>query len=501
MNTFITTALPYANGDLHWGHFYEAIIADIYAKHKKLPLISGDDQHGAAITLFVEKNKLNIEQHLENQYLSHLSQYNRLGINFSHFGKTHSPIHTQLVTHFYQILKDKGLIFSKSTISWFDEEKQQFLPDRYVRGQCPACYKDNVYPHVCEHCNHYFEAHDLIHPVSSLSQTTPVLKQTEHFFLDSSLFYDKLNDFCESLQIHDSIKKKILDKSLKQLNEIDISRDLPYFGIKIPDYPLAFYVWFDAPIGYLSLILESILHKQPSLSFHEGLHIIQNLHIEHIIGKDIAYFHTFFWLNLLDILDFKIPDKIHVHGWITQENGEKYSKSQGDSLNLYDFSDEQIDAIRFYFTSIYDKSINDNIFSLKKSYEYYNQFIVGKFVNIYSRISKLLENRSISRIELHSNSHYDYQSIIEKHLDSLDLKYVVKNLFSWIDEVNSYIQDKKPWKTDSQEDFIDICTCALNEFHLISQYIGLICPYLNHKIKVINYSDIYHIHLSDKISS
>lgn len=499
MNTFITTALPYANGDLHWGHFFEAVISDIYSKHKKIPLISGDDQHGAAITLFAEKHQLNIENHLQQQYSSHINQYDYLGIDFASFGQTHTKTHQKLVLYIYEKLKEKQYIFSKNTVSWYDEQYNQFLPDRYVRGQCPHCLQDNVYPHVCEHCNQYFQSDELINPVSSLSGKTPVLKTTEHVFLKTDTFYDNLENFCEQLQIHDSVKKKILDKTLSQLNAVDITRDLPYFGITVPDYDLAFYVWFDAPIGYLSLILEYILKQDNTLSFEQAIEQLQCLHIEHVVGKDITYFHTFFWLNILDLLNFDLPKKLHVHGWILQDNGEKYSKSNEDKLDLRQFSPQQIDAIRFYFASIYDKSIQDNTFSLKKAYDIYNTFIVGKYINIYSRISKLLEKRNISGITILQSSKYDYLVEIENELNNFHLKNVVKILFSWIDEVNSFIQDKQPWNIENQEDFIEVCSIALNEFKHISYYIGLVCPYLNKTLKNIEYNDIKHIHLSSRI--
>lgn len=499
MNTFITTALPYANGDLHWGHFFEAVISDIYSKHKKIPLISGDDQHGAAITLFAEKHQLNIQTHLQQQYISHINQYNYLGIDFSHFGQTHNSIHEKVVLYLYEKLKDKQYIFSKSTISWYDEQYQQFLPDRYVKGQCPHCLKPNVYPHVCEHCNQYFLSEELIAPVSSLSGNTPILKNTEHLFLKTEQFYGNLEQFCNQLNIHDSVRKKILDKTLSQLDDIDITRDLPYFGINVPGHNLAFYVWFDAPIGYLSFILTYLLENDKQLTFEEGIEKLKHLQIEHVIGKDITYFHTFFWLNLLDLLEFDLPKKLHVHGWILQDNGDKYSKSNGDKLDLSLFSRQEIDAIRFYFTSIYDKSIQDNIFSIKKAYEVYNTFIVGKYINIYSRISKVLEKRNISTLTLSQNSIYHYSKDIDNELNDFHFKNVVKILFSWIDEVNGFIQDKQPWNIENQELFIEICSIALSEFKHISYYIGLICPYLNQTLKSIEYTDIKHIHLSSRI--
>lgn len=305
--------------------------------------------------------------------------------------------------------------------------------------------------------------------------------------------------FCNLSDIHSSAKKKILDSSLKELKHIDITRDLPYFGINLPNKNLAFYVWFDAPLAYLSFILEHLSIHHESLQFDELLSLLNDISLEHVIGKDITYFHTFFWLNLLNILDLPLPKKLHVHGWIVQKNGEKYSKSNGDKLDSNVFSHKEIDAIRLYFCSIYDKSIQDNEFSLKSSYELYNQFIVGKFVNIYSRITKILSKNNISSIHL-SISQFNYENKIINELNDFHLKNALKLLFSWIDDVNQYIQFEEPWKIDNQDLLINVCSKALSEFNLISYYIGLICPNLNNNLKSINYSDIQHTHLTNKIT-
>ena len=498
MNNLITTALPYANGDLHWGHFYEAIIADIYAKHKGCPLISGDDQHGAAITIYAEKHKLDLKEHLKSQYQSHLEQYQKLGIKFDFYGQTSSIFQKKLVLYFYEKLKAKNLIFYRDTISWFDQQAGKFLPYRYVRGNCPHCGKGNVYPHICEHCNAHFNAEELVNPISVDSGNTPELKTTEHLFLNTEAFFQHLDGFCTKLQVHDSIRKKILDNALSHLKEIDISRDLPYFGIQVPDRDLAFYVWFDAPLGYLSFILEKISQENPSLSFEELIAILPTLKLEHVIGKDIVYFHTFFWLNLLQILDLPLPERLHVHGWIVQDNGEKFSKSNGDKLNLLDFQDNQIDAIRLYFASIYDGSILDNNFSLEGCWDFYNHLVVGKFVNIYSRISKILEKNSIKTVILQEKSHYHYEESLVKSLDDFHLKNAIKTLAEWCDVINQYIETNQPWKKESVE-LIEIGSHVLTEFRLIGKHIGSICPYLSVMLNSLDYHDIHHIHLAKKL--
>lgn len=497
MKTFITTALPYANGDLHWGHFFEAVIADIYAKYKKVPLISGDDQHGAAITLFASKHGLDIHSHLQAQHYNHCQQYQQLGIDFISFGQTHNQFHQKLVLYCYQQLSQKGLIVPQITVSWFDQEKQQFLPDRYVRGTCPHCGTSDVYPHICDHCNHHFESSKLLNPVSSLSLTTPILKETTHYFLNTESFFERLSEFCTQLNLHPSVKKKILDKSLDALTSIDITRDTPYFGIPVPNQELAFYVWFDAPLAYLSFILEQ--HNiDKNVTIEECFEQLQTIEIEHFIGKDIIYFHTFYWLNLLHILNVPLPKKLHVHGWIVHKSGEKYAKSNGDKLDLAQFSGEQIDAIRLFFATHYDGSIQDSEFSLEKAYILYNQYIVGKYINIYSRISKLcVKNQFLALIK--QDSIYTWKEHVEEAFAQCNLKNATKYLFSWIDEINGFIQDHRPWAV-SQKECHDISQIALNEFHHIAPYIALICPHVGAVLKNIDFNHIEHRHLSARIA-
>ncbi len=503
MNHFITTALPYANGNLHFGHFFEATIADIYAKYKQTPLISGDDQHGAAITIYCQKNQLNIQDHLKNQYNHHLEQYQKFGIKYSYFGQTSHSFHHELVQYFYSQLISKKLIEIKDVQSWFDINSNQFLPDRYIRGKCPHCHHDNVYPGVCEYCGHEILAKDLLFPQSIFENSQIILKTTKHGFLNSENFYENLKLFLDKNIICDAVKAKLLDEHLKSTKDIDITRDGPYHGIPIPSQDGVilleqfFYVWFDAPIGYLSFIAQYIQEKEPQLTFNQLLEKLSNISVEHIIGKDISYFHTFFWLNLLDILDLNIVKKIHTHGWITLENGEKISKSKGDSIDLKKFQPEEIDAIRLFFFSNYEDGIEDIKLDFKKAYDFYDTVIIRKFFNIYSRISKIVETKLNGKF-----NHSDIKlNQIDKCFESFSFKKASQEIILLLNQINQEIQEKQPWKENDLIKLQKICDDFLNRFFALSHFLQIICPSIEEKIILIDPSNIKHILLGKNISN
>ena len=496
---YLTIALPYANGNLHIGHYYEAVIADIYAQHKNYKLISGDDQHGSSITLFTEKNNIDINSHLIKQHNFNIEQYKKLNVDFTTYGETHSKLHKQLVLYFYEKLLEKGFIEYKNTLSWYDVSENKFLPEKYIKGTCPSC-KSETNTLICEVCNTHIPPLELIDPISLYSNTTPILKETLHAFLKTDKFYDNLKILLNQVKIPDSIKSKILEDSIKNITEIDISRDLPYFGINIPDKDLAFYVWFDAPIGYLSFILEDIMLKNPLLQFEDLVEKLKYINFEHIIGKDISFFHTFYWLNLLNILDLNLPTKIQIHGWLLTQNDKKYSKSASDSFNLMDLDDSQIDAIRLYFSSIYDSNkIADVNFELTNAYKLYNDLIVGKFVNIYSRVSKVLINNDITNINVGYNTHNYFGCNIIKGLDENNLKFVILNIDNWLNDINQYIQETQIWKLNDRIEIECIAQIVLNNFQTIRKFIELICPNLKKELSKIDFNNLQHFHLTQRI--
>jgi methionyl-tRNA synthetase len=518
----VTTALPYANGPLHLGHFYEATLADIYARSQTsnsnrnndnynynhhsdsvcplplpcVPLIAGEDQHGAAITLFAKKQGIAETQHIATQFEQHSGQYQKLNINHAFFGQTHSPLHTQLTQYFFQKLKASGKIIRKTTQSWYDEAEKQYLPDRFVKGQCPHCHATNQYPEICEVCGKHFSSATLVSPVSTQSGNTPYLKDSEHYFLDTSSFYDNLKVILKNhpVIICEAAKAKLLDGSLATQDWLDISRDKPYFGIDVPseESNQCFYVWFDAPIGYLSFTLEYIAqnyHQQTgqTLSFNQLLEFLPYIRFEHFIGKDIVYFHTYYWLNLLALLGLESVVSIKTHGWIT-DKGEKLSKSSGNSHDLNTLSDNQIDALRLYFFSHYENSIYD--IELGDIYEQYNQVIIGKYINLYSRTTKLIETGLAGKLTPVKSIELGQWQIKNQQIVDLiqkgDFKLAYENWIILLNEINAWFQEKKPWQylkenlaiDNPRENLNAVCFVAYQivcDFH---QWLGAVCPHL-----------------------
>jgi methionyl-tRNA synthetase len=504
----VTTALPYANGPLHLGHFYEATLADIYARnqtyshsgnhsnhsHSVAPLIAGEDQHGAAITLFAKKQGIAETQHIATQFEQHSGQYRKLNIHHAFFGQTHSPLHTQLTQYFFQKLKISGKIIRKTTQSWYDEAEKQYLPDRFVKGHCPHCHAANQYPEICEVCGKNFSSATLVSPVSTQSGNTPYLKDSEHYFLNTSSFYDNLKVILKNHPaiICEEAKAKLLDGSLATQDWLDISRDKPYFGIDVPseDATQCFYVWFDAPIGYLSFTLEYIAqnyHQQTgqTLSFEQLLEFLPYIRFEHCIGKDIVYFHTYYWLNLLALLGLDSVVSIKTHGWIT-DKGEKLSKSSGNSYDLNTLSDSQIDALHLYFFSHYENSIYD--IELGNIYEQYNQVIIGKYVNLYSRTTKLIETGLAGKLKPVSSVELEQWQIKNKQIINLiqkgEFKPAYENWIILLNEINAWFQEKKPWEYiknthNHDENLNAVCFATYQIVCDFNQWLGSVCPHLH----------------------
>jgi methionyl-tRNA synthetase len=510
--TFITTALPYANGELHLGHIFEALSAQVYSQNKaNTVFLAGEDQHGVAITLHAKKFNIKEHEHIKNQFQIHQKQYQNLAINHDYYGQTHDTLHEKLVLFFFKKLKEKGQIFKKPTLGWFDEIENQFLPDRFVRGICPHCKSENQYPEICENCGKHFSNEQLINPISKLSHTTPTLKTSLHYFLKTNYFYDNLKNILQNNAnlICEQAKAKLLDGSLEVKNEIDISRDEPYFGINITDgiqkTNQCFYVWFDAPIGYLSFALSWIqknylkAHNQ-TLSFDDLLELLPHIQFEHFIGKDIVYFHTYYWLNLLHLLDLNSVKKIHTHGWITQK-GEKLSKSQENSTDFLDnLTLNQVDALRLYLFSHYENNVQDIEFDENQVWQNYNQVIVGKYANLYSRVSKIIETKLNGNIELNVlNPYHNQLNQLKTQIEKGEFKLAYQNWIILLNDLNSYFQQSEVWKKENQKQINEICVICLQTL-LNTNWLKSICPHVYEGVEKIEWKNkITHIHLAYKL--
>lgn len=510
-NYVITTALPYANGNLHLGHFFEATVADIKARYFKLynksyVFVSGADSHGAATTLYCHKNNLNIEEHLNSQYEQHKTSYEYLKVEYTSFSRTNTHLHKNVVNWCienliaYEVTNNIKLFNIKEVESWFDPITEQFLPDRYVVGQCPHCKVENQYPEICEYCNKKIEPTEIILPVNNISKNSVILKKSNHLLLNTTGFFENLKNY-EQL-FDNSVKNKILDPSLLNYESIDISRDKPYYGIEVnkdlfPELTHQYYyVWFDAPIGYLTFSFEIWLKDR--LATKELFNsFLQTVQLEHFIGKDIAYFHTFLWLNILQRIIYKDKNnlapvaQINFHGWLTL-NHEKLSKSKGHSFDLSQFSSTQIDALRLYFFSKYDATIHDTELVEKEIYEGYNQTIVQGLANFYARTIKIVNDHNLQNCIAWDKSHEllpEYENLLVKGR----YKKLHEILRSKLSDLNSQFQEQALWKQNNREIILETSQRLLKDWYRIYQVYNLVCPEVANSLENIHSNKFFHL--------
>lgn len=507
MNNIITCALPYVNGNLHVGHFFEATCADIksrFLKDQKIShyFVAGDDCHGAATTIFCEQNNLDIEEHIQKQHKEHKSSYDYLGIEFCNFSKTNSQLHHQVVNWSIEQIIDNSkklnveFFSTKKVLSWFDDEKQQFLPDRYVKGICPHCLAKNQSPEICEFCSKEIIPSTLIEPYSKNNHHKVCLKETTHLILNTTGFYENVVYHKELL--HSSIVNKVLDPSNKERSFVDISRDSPYYGIPVTQFTELknqnYYVWFDAPLGYITFAFEVYLKEKNLIPSKEiYLKFISNLNFEHFIGKDIVYFHTFLWINILRFVDEKIKiEQINTHGWLTFKD-KKFSKSDNDAFSLGDFDNQQISALRLYFFSKHDGSIQDIQFDELEVTEIYNRIIVNGLANFYARSVKLLDNNSLKV----SINEVDIDANYKKLFRSSNYKKIFELISEDLSELNTHFQDLQLWKSQDKKHIQFNLELLLNKWYKLYQVLTLVCPdLLKNKEEILSLS---FLHIASKL--
>lgn len=462
----LTCALPYANGSLHLGHILEFIQTDIFARHKRMQgnevyFICGNDAHGTPIMLNAKKANKTPEELVAGFHQEHKRDLDGFLIGLNHFGSTHTKANQTLVNEFYDKLTKEGAIHSKTIMQLFDPVENMFLPDRFVKGTCPKCKAEDQYGDGCEVCGSTYGPTDLINPKSVLSNATPVEKESLHYFFALSKYQDFLKNWLQTNnRCSPEIQNKLKEWLDKPLHDWDISRDSPYFGFKIPgNEDKYFYVWLDAPIGYLSIFQEYLENK---IGLEKAFEILNEFTSEktdnqiiHFIGKDIVYFHTLFWPAMLHGAAFKTPSKVNVHGFLTV-NGKKMSKSRGTFMLASDYLKHlQPDLLRYYFASRLSSGIEDVDFNLEEFVNKINADLVGKYVNIISRCSKILSNNFSNTItsqvmtaqqkELINNIASERKTIYQ-HFDSLEYAEAVRLIMRLLDNINKLINDEKPWQ-------------------------------------------------------
>lgn len=487
---FITSALPYANGDLHIGHMLEFIQTDIWVRYNKLVgnhciYISGIDSHGTPIMLKSNSEKVSFEKLINNYFLLHKFELDKFSISVNNYYTTHSYENELLSKKIYRRLCEKKLIFKKNINQLYDIKFDMFLPDRYVIGKCPECNAENQYGDVCEKCNFKYDAVDLLNPISILSRDVPVKKSSWHYFFDLKTFSSFLKSNVLLNISQKSISNKLMEWLDSGLKAWDISRDYPYFGFKIPgEYKKFFYVWLDAPIGYLSFFLNFLL--KDNLIYFNTFSEIKKFDMYHFIGKDIIYFHALFWPALLSGSNFNLFKDIFVHGFLTV-NSLKMSKSGNTFIKSKDvLSNIDSDCLRFYFASKLNSNVIDIDFNFGDFVNKINSDLIGKFFNIISRCYKIISSSYNSFLSLSLDNpnlfdeYIDIKRFILKFYETRDYSKVIFYIMKYTDKINLYLDDEKPWilikSNKTYEKGHNVCTTAINLFFILLSILSPIIP-------------------------
>ena len=490
----VTSALPYANGSIHIGHVLESVITDIWVRYQNINgneclYFCADDTHGTPVMLKAKELGIDPEELIKRTREEHIKSYSRFNINFDNFYTTHSDENKKYAEDIYQKCKEGNLIFKKEIEQFYDSEEGLFLSDRFIKGTCPKCGAEDQYGDGCSVCGTTYTPDDLLNPVSSLSNSELTKKRTEHVFFDLPQMKDFLENYLKDLTLQDPIKNKLNEWIEDGLKPWDISRDKPYFGFEIPgEKDKYFYVWLDAPIGYLASAKNWA--EKNNMDMKDLWGESSDYEIHHFIGKDIAYFHALFWPALLKSSNIRLPESINVHGFLTID-GEKMSKSNGTFINADDFAENYDgELLRYYFADKFNNSIDDLDFNEDEFIQKINSDIVGKYLNIASRVSKFIEKNGNN---LSANLDMDFieknlsmiDEVIE-HYEHLNLSKSVKIIMKMADEVNKYINENEPWKS-SEEKAVEVSSTAINCFRVISILLNPVLPTITSKaLEVFN---------------
>ena len=485
----VTNALPYANAALHLGHVLEYTQTDVWVRFQKMRghecyYVSADDAHGTAIMLKAEEKGISAEQHISEMRKFHEADFKDFYIGVDNYYTTHSEENRDFSELIYNRLSANGHITQRSITQAFDPEKNLFLADRYVRGTCPKCNAEGQYGDNCESCGATYSPLDLINPVSAVSGATPIGKESVHYFFKLPEFSEFLSEWINSGTVQREVSNKLSEWLNSGLQEWDISRDAPYFGFEIPNAPgKYFYVWLDAPIGYMASFKN--LCESKNLDFDYFWNKDSKAELYHFIGKDIVNFHALFWPAMLKSADFRTPTKVCVHGFVTV-NGTKMSKSRGTFINARTYLDHlNPEYLRYYYASKLTNNVEDIDLNLEDFVQKVNSDLVGKVVNIASRCSKFITNESSilsSRIE--NKALWDQVTgaadSIANYYENREFGKAIREIMAQADSVNEYIAEQEPWKRNKDQDqkqrVQDICSLGINLFRIILIYLKPVLP-------------------------
>jgi methionyl-tRNA synthetase len=494
----VTSALPYANGSIHLGHLVEYIQTDIWVRFQKMQghtvhYVCADDTHGTPIMLRAEKEGITPETLIAKVHKEHYADFSEFLVNFDNYYSTNSDENKTLASNIYKALKNNGKIATKTIEQFYDPVKSMFLPDRFIKGECPKCHAKDQYGDSCEVCGATYNPTELINPFSAVSGATPVRKETEHYFFKLSECSDFLRSWTRSGTLQQEAANKmnewIGEVGENKLSDWDISRDAPYFGFEIPDAPgKYFYVWLDAPIGYMASFKN--LCAKNGLDFDEYWKADAKTELYHFIGKDILYFHALFWPATLEYSGYRKPTQVFAHGFLTV-NGEKMSKSRGTFITARSYLDhiKNPEYLRYYYAAKLNGSMEDIDLNLEDFVARVNSDLVGKYINIASRTAGFINKRFEGKL-VAADQHPVVQQIktaaieIQKAYDARDFSRALREIMRLADLANADVAEAAPWVLAKQEGeaantkLHADCSSALEMFRLLTLYLKPVLPEL-----------------------
>lgn len=493
----VTSALPYANGSIHLGHLVEYIQTDIWVRFQKMQghtvhYVCADDTHGTPIMLRAEKEGITPEALIANVHKEHSADFAEFLVQFDHYYSTNAPENKELSQGIYKKLKAAGKIATKTIEQFYDPVKNMFLPDRFIKGECPKCHAKDQYGDSCEACGATYNPTELINAYSAVSGAAPIRKETEHYFFKLSECEQFLKDWTRSGTLQGEAANKMGEWFENGLNDWDISRDAPYFGFEIPDAPgKYFYVWLDAPIGYMASFKKLCMDQ--GLNFDEYWKKDSSTELYHFIGKDILYFHALFWPATLEFSEHRKPTQIFAHGFLTV-NGEKMSKSRGTFITARSYLDhiKNPEYLRYYYAAKLNSTMEDIDLNLEDFVARVNSDLVGKYINIASRTAGFINKRFEGKLNPSAGNPVVAEikasaALLADCYAEREYGKALREIMRLADVANGFVAEKAPWVMAKQEGqdaaLQQVCSDALEMFRLLTLYLKPVLPKLATEIE------------------
>ena len=514
----VTSALPYANGSIHLGHLVEYIQTDIWVRFQKMQghtvhYVCADDTHGTPIMLRAEKEGITPEALIDDVHKEHSADFKEFLVEFDNYYSTNAPENKELSQSIYQKLKANGKIATKTIEQFYDPVKNMFLPDRFIKGECPKCHAKDQYGDSCEVCGATYNPTELINAYSAVSGATPIRKETEHYFFKLSECEDFLKEWTRSGTLQGEAANKMAEWFESGLNDWDISRDAPYFGFEIPDAPgKYFYVWLDAPIGYMASFKN--LCQAKGLDFDEYWAENSKTELYHFIGKDILYFHALFWPATLEFSGHRKPTQIFAHGFLTV-NGEKMSKSRGTFITARSYLEhiKNPEYLRYYYAAKLNNSMEDIDLSLDDFVARVNSDLVGKYINIASRTAGFINKRFDGKLRATTKHPViealkSAEKLIAEAYEAREYGKALREIMRLADLANAAVAEAAPWVKAKQagdaatQELHLACSAALEMFRLLSLYLKPVLPKLVGDVeRFLNIAPLTWNSVADSIAS